>query len=343
MSFLGARDHSALLKADFWAVTQWHRWRRHRGAGTIRGSFGLENQRTIICQGLGNDYTVAALSSTFLSFSLPALSLAFVKAGCPDACPTTWIVPADSLIRWYGRPLQADCKCFHVPAALHCAPSSEKNKWPCNETWCKMTHPLFQSGSEADWKRVTVQTKSALFLPPLPWNGLCQNTTENKAQRVVRVTVKRYGLDSNWQSGWARESRSSESCKSRAGGLCVCNCQAFVYSSVCVLTTDVYVGTDTQALSNIFSVCLFLCWQLWYRWMETLLDYSCVTLQDRWVLFVCIHIHKHTYCITISHLITVYALYVSTCTPHKKTVGWFGMKFCIDINGPHKMNSYDFV
>ena len=38
------------------------------------------------------------------------------------------------------------------------------------------------------------------------------------------ATVKCYGLDSNWQSGWARRSGS------RAGGLCVCNWLAFVYS-----------------------------------------------------------------------------------------------------------------
>ncbi len=113
--------------------------------------------------------------------------------------------------------LQAHCKCYHVPAALHRARSSEKNKWPYNETRRKMTHPLFQSENEAYWKRVTEQTKSlSVFHPPIrqPWNGLCQNTRENKAHRVVRATVKCYGLNSNWQSGWARQSRLSR------GSLC---------------------------------------------------------------------------------------------------------------------------
>lgn len=91
MSFLSAWNQCVLLKADFWAVMQRHRWwQRGRGEGTIRAVFGLENQRSIICQGLGNDYTMAALSfSLALSFLSSWFLLAFVKTRCSDACPTT--------------------------------------------------------------------------------------------------------------------------------------------------------------------------------------------------------------------------------------------------------------
>lgn len=60
-------------------------WEVGGGGGTIRGSFGPENQRSIICQGLENDYTMAALSpavSHSLFSLLPLFFHAFVKAGC---------------------------------------------------------------------------------------------------------------------------------------------------------------------------------------------------------------------------------------------------------------------
>lgn len=34
---------------------------------------------------------------------------------------------------------------------------------------------------------------------------------------------------------------------------------------------------------------LFVCPQLWFRWTETRSGFSCVTLQDRWVLFTLKH------------------------------------------------------
>lgn len=41
-----------------------------------------------------------------------------------------------------------------------------------------------------------------------PLTGLCQNTAQNKAHRAVWATVKCYGLNGNWQSGWARLSKA---------------------------------------------------------------------------------------------------------------------------------------
>lgn len=53
------------------------------GEGTIRGSFGPENQRRIICQGLGNYYTMVALSYSLSALSLVPLFL--LLAWCCDA------------------------------------------------------------------------------------------------------------------------------------------------------------------------------------------------------------------------------------------------------------------
>lgn len=109
MSLLGAWNQERPLES--WLLSRYAmpqvsetQGSRRLGEGMIRGSFGRENQRSIICQGLGNDSTMAAHSL------LPLFLLAFVKADRCDACPTTWIAAANSLIRWYDRP--------HTPDAL---------------------------------------------------------------------------------------------------------------------------------------------------------------------------------------------------------------------------------
>lgn len=142
--FLCLKSQRPLEKRTFWAVMQRHRWQTCReagswGEGMRKGvNFGPENQSSIRCQVLGNDYTIASLP---LSFSFLCTS---GKSQCHDSCPTAWIVPANSLIRWHDRPHTLGLIVnVSMCMLLRCVQSSEKNKWPCNETRCNMTHPLF--------------------------------------------------------------------------------------------------------------------------------------------------------------------------------------------------------
>lgn len=81
MSFLGALESEHPLESwllSSYALPQVVETQRsgRLGEGTISGSFGPENQRSIICQELGNDYTMAAPSH--FSFFLSSRSFPFV-------------------------------------------------------------------------------------------------------------------------------------------------------------------------------------------------------------------------------------------------------------------------
>lgn len=194
-------------------------WRSGRlGDWTIR-SFGWENQRSIICQVLGNDYPMASLLCSFFCV-LPCFPpFASVKAGCSDGCPPIWIVPAKPFdqVVWpttRSRPIVNVSMCL-----LLCVVFSFLNR--INGPVMKLTVRWLTPFSNLEMRpigRESLNKQNLLCFYPhahthrhtirQPLTGLCQNTAQNKAHRAVWATVKCYGLNGNWQSGWARLSKA---------------------------------------------------------------------------------------------------------------------------------------
>lgn len=166
---------------------------------------------------------------------------------------------------------------------------------------------------------------------PLEW----PLSKHNKARRAVRATVKCYGLNSNWQSGWARRSRAR---KSRAGGLCVFNWQAFVYSReysggcVCVLTSEVSGGAFracTHRLKvTLTAVTYYLCLSVSVSTAVVQVDGNPVRLQlcDTAGQVSCVHTYYITYLVSRSQCMH--------CMPLNHCFKLIPMKCCTDIHGP---------
>lgn len=153
MSFLSARSP--------WRPTSEQLRNATGGRDTVMGktrvSFAPKNQRSIICQVLGDDYLNMALSHFPSFISSRSFSPLLSKRGELRRLSNTMNC-SSRLFDQVVWPTARSGRIVNVSMCLLlcvCAVSSEKNKWPRNETGCKMTHPLFQSGNEAYWKGVT--------------------------------------------------------------------------------------------------------------------------------------------------------------------------------------------